>query len=169
MRSFSGSERKLKVQFTRVFSDTVSLFHLVRREDLVETFLRDNKSFTRERAEMEVDKFLMDGEMITVYINYKKNDGSMSLREEEAKTNPLTSLLSIYAAWVVGGFALSYIRKTFINPKFESGEWEPIDIGGFFGKGADAAADSISSAVETAAPSVASAIDTISDAATSAL
>lgn len=167
MRFFSGSERKQKVQFTRVCSDTVSQFLLLRREDLVETFLRDNKSFTRERAEMEVDKFLMDGEMITVYINYKKNEGSMNLREEEAKTNPdpLTILLSIYAAWIGGGF----VKKTYIDPKFESGEWEPIGIGGFFGKGADAAVDSISSAVDSAAPSVSSAIDTVSDAATSAM
>jgi hypothetical protein len=150
-----------------VFSDTVSLFLLVRREDLVETFLRDNNSFTRERAEMEVDKFLMDGEMITVYINYKKNEGSMSLREEEAKKkpDPLTVILTLYAGWVGSGF----VKKTYIDPKFESGEWEPIDIGGFFGPGADAAADSISSAVETAAPSVSSAMDTISDAATSAM
>jgi hypothetical protein len=151
------------VQFTRVFSDTVSLFLLLRREDLVETFLRDNKSFTRERAEMEVDKFLMDGEMIAVYMNYKKNEGSMSLREEEAKTNPdpVTILFFIYAAW--------FGKRTFIDPRFESGEWKPIDIGGFFGKGADAAGDSISSAVNAAAPSVSSAIDTMSDAATSAM
>jgi hypothetical protein len=136
----------------------------------VEKILQDNKSFARERAEMEADKFLMDAEMLSLYINYEKNKNSMDLREEEGK-NPLQSfsIFGIYAAWIVGGFAFSYIKKTFIQPKFDSGEWEPVDFGGFFGKGAQVAADSVSSAVDTAVPSMAGAIDTISDAATSAM
>jgi hypothetical protein len=150
--------------FFPLYRLNISFRFAYRREDLVETFLQDNKSFTRERAEMEVDKFLMDGEMITVYMNYKKNEGSMSVREEEeANANtvdPVTIVLLAYAAWFGGGYA----KKMFVDPKIESGEWEPIDFGGFFEKGADAAADSI-----TAAPSVLSAIDTISDAATSAM
>jgi hypothetical protein len=154
-----------------MYLNNVSLFLLVRREDLVEKILRDNNKFARERAEMEADKFLMDAEMLSLYINYEKNKDSVDLREEEGK-NPLQSfsIFGIYAAWLVGGFAFSYIKKTFIQPKIDSGEWEPIDFGGgFFGKGADVAADSVSSAVDAATPSVASAIDTISDAATSAM
>jgi hypothetical protein len=119
---------------------------------------------------MEADKFLMDAEMLSLYINYEKNKNSMDLREEEGK-NPLQSfsIFGIYAAWIVGGFAFSYIKKTFIQPKFDSGEWEPVDFGGFFGKGAQVAADSVSSAVDTAVPSMAGAIDTMSNAATSAM
>lgn len=48
----------------------------------MEKFKRDNSGFTQERAEMEVDKFLMDAEMMSAYINYEKRKASGSLREE---------------------------------------------------------------------------------------
>lgn len=42
------------------------------------------------------------------------------------RSNPKT--IATYGAWLVGGVSFGYIRKEFIDPKFESGEWQPISI-----------------------------------------
>lgn len=133
----------------------------------MEIFLRDNKSFDQARAEMEVDKFLMDAEMMSAWINYEKKKASGSLREAEAEvSNPWGT----YVAWFFGIYFLSYLRKKYIDPKFASGEWEEIHLSlPFLGGGGDsAAADAVTSSVaETTTQTLAdvqSAIDTISDA-----
>lgn len=42
------------------------------REDLIEKTLSDISSFNREKAAAEVDKFLMDAEMVNLYIQFMK-------------------------------------------------------------------------------------------------
>jgi hypothetical protein len=137
-----------------------------RREEIVEKFLQDNKPFTRERAEMEVDKFLMDAEMMSAYINYEKRKASGSLREEAEDNLSNPNIWATYLAWFFGVFAFNYFRKTYIDPKFASGEWEEIHIKlPFFSGGEDSAAET---AVQTVS-SVQNAIDVISDTVTSAM
>lgn len=117
---------------------------------------------------MEVDKFLMDAEMMSAYINYEKKKASGSLREEAEANLSNPRIWSTYLAWFFGIFFFNYFRKTYIDPKFASGEWEEIHIKlPFSGGGADTAADAVSSVAETTTQtlaSVQSAIDTISDA-----
>ncbi len=42
------------------------------------------------------------------------------------RSNPKT--LATYGAWLVGGVSFGALRREFIDPKFESGEWKPISI-----------------------------------------
>ena len=51
------------------------LTHLGTRDDLVAKFLKDNKKFDQERAEAEVDKFMMDREMVEKYIAWEIKKG----------------------------------------------------------------------------------------------
>ena len=121
--------------------------------------MQDNKAFTQERAEMEVDKFLMDAEMMSTYINYEKRKASGALQEGEA--NPSTPW-STYVTWFFGFYLLNSLRRTYVDPKFASGEWKLP-----FGGGGDAATDAVTSVADTATHTLASvqgAIDTISDA-----
>ena len=123
-------------------------------------FLQDNKSFTRERAEMEVDKFLMDAEMMSVYINYQKKKASGALQEiGDNVSNP--NIWNTYLTWFLAFFAFNYVRKIYIDPKFASGEWKVP----FFSGGEDSAAETV---VQTVS-SVQSVIDTISDTVTAAM
>lgn len=131
--------------------------------------MRDNKSFTQERAELEVDKFLMDAEMMSAYINYEKKKASGSLRQEADANQSNPSFWSTYGVWFIGFFAFNYFRKLYIDPKFTSGEWEGIHInlpfsGGGGGEVTDAVTTSMTETTIQTLASVQSAIDTISDA-----
>jgi hypothetical protein len=86
--------------------------------------MKDNSGFSRERAETEVEKFLMDAEMITAYLQFEKGKESRDLQAEADGSFSDPKILGTYAAWIVGGASFGYIRKTFIEPKFESGEWQ---------------------------------------------
>jgi len=155
------------VEFAFSSASHASSHPIVSRDEIVEKFIRDNNGFTQERAEMEVDKFLMDAEMMSAYINYEKRKASGSLRQEAEANLSNPKIWGTYAAWFFGIFFFNYFRKTFIDPKFASGEWEEIHIGlpNFFGGGGDdATADAVSSAAETTTQTLASAINTISDA-----
>jgi len=44
----------------------------------------------------------------------------------QRRSNPKT--LATYGAWLVGGLSFGQIRREFIDPKFESGEWQPIRL-----------------------------------------
>jgi len=111
---------------------------------------------------MEVDKFLMDAEMMSAYINYEKKKASGALQAEAEANLSGPRILSTYATWFIGFFFFNYFRKKYIDPKFASGEWE-LPFGG--GGGDTAPADAVTSAAETATHTLASvhgAIDTIS-------
>lgn len=138
------------------------------RDEIVEKFMRDNTSFSQERAEAEVDKFLMDAEMMSAYINYEKKKASGSLREEAEANLSDPRIWSTYLSWFFGIFFFNYFRKTYIDPKFASGEWEEIHIKlpfmGGGGEAADAVTTSMAETTTQTLASVQNAIDTISDA-----
>mmetsp|Transcript_7606 Transcript_7606/g.8363 ORF Transcript_7606/g.8363 Transcript_7606/m.8363 type:complete len:197 (-) Transcript_7606:83-673(-) len=100
------------------------------KEDITERVMKDNKEFKREFAEKEVSKLLLDSEVLGRLVFYEKNKEEIIRRrkqaEEESLSNPTT--LATYATWLIGGASLPLIRKTFIDPKFESGEWSNIEI-----------------------------------------
>lgn len=144
--------------FAHVFLRLFLLVYHFSREDIIEKFLRDNKGFDRERAETEADKFFLDAEMIMAYINYEKRKATspQDLKQEAIDniTDPRT--IATYAAWIVGGAGFSYVRKYVIDPKFASGEWEPIhiNIGGMFGDKSAETVDAIQSTVDASTNSL---------------
>ncbi len=46
---------------------------LQRRNDLIQKMESDFKSFSKDRVEEEVDKFMMDAEGVNMYIRYLKD------------------------------------------------------------------------------------------------
>ena len=92
------------------------------KEQLIERFKNDNKDFDDERATTEVTRFLMDAEMVNLYINYQKNPPDLNLDLEQKLDDPKT-LLSYLSLFVVGG-SIGYVNKNFIQPKMESGEFD---------------------------------------------
>lgn len=103
------------------------------KNDLTEKMQTDFKSFSQEKVEKEVEKFMMDAEGVNMYIRYLKDKkenpakyAQQALEAELSLSNPKT--LATYAAWLVGGVSFGAIRKEFIDPKFESGEWKAISF-----------------------------------------
>ena len=61
-----------------------------------------------------------------VHLNIFSFLSILHLQPVKTRSNPKT--LATYGAWLVGGVSFGVIRKEFIDPKFESGEWQPIRI-----------------------------------------
>jgi hypothetical protein len=129
----------------------VFVFRRCRKGELVAKFQRDNKGMDEEQADKEVSKFLMDPEMVNSYIKFERdkieNPPDRKAEAEQTLSDPKT--IATYAAWLIGGSSFGYIRKTYIEPKYQSGEWEPIHIPlpNWFpvGGGEEAAADAAQS------------------------
>jgi hypothetical protein len=97
--------------------------------------------------------------MVNAYIKFEKDKivNPPNYREEAEQTLKDPKTIATYAAWLVGGASFGWIRKSIIEPKYESGEWEEIHINlptlpFFEQQAADAAA------VKAAAVDVASAV-----------
>mmetsp|Transcript_5933 Transcript_5933/g.12219 ORF Transcript_5933/g.12219 Transcript_5933/m.12219 type:complete len:231 (+) Transcript_5933:78-770(+) len=119
------------------------------RDDLIKKMEADFKSFSPERVEEEVNKFMMDAEGVNMYIRYLKdkeeNPGKyaqQALEQELSLSNPKT--LATYGAWLVGGVSFGALRREFIDPKFASGEWKAINIELPFMQKTDAAVEAAS-------------------------
>jgi hypothetical protein len=72
------------------------------RDTLIAKFQEDNEEMDTERINLEVDKFMMDAELVNYYIDYQKKKASGWV--EEQKNPPpsiLTIILSGYIAFVV--------------------------------------------------------------------
>ena len=116
--------------------------------------MKDNPKFSRERAEEEVSRFLMDSEVVNAYIKHKKNPPNLNQMMEDQQIP-----LGTYALYGVGGLALGSLKDNFIDKKFESGEWErpafEFPSLPFFGGGAsDSASDAVDAALNVAADAV---------------
>ena len=124
--------------------------------------MNDNPKFSRERAEEEVARFLMDSEVVNAYLKHKENPPDLNQMIEDQQV-PLTT----YAAWGIGGLLLGNLKDTYVDPKFESGEWDKITLPSLpfmGGGGGDAAAD----AASVAADAVDTAVNVAADAADAA-
>ena len=92
------------------------------REDIIGRFQRDNKGMERERAEAEVDKFMMDAEMVNAFIAYEKKKtepGYLKSQAEATLSDPQT--WGTYAAWIIGGAGFAYVKNVIVEPKYASG------------------------------------------------
>lgn len=143
------------------------LEYLGTRKDLIIKFESDNPKFDLEQATEEVDRFMLDGEMVAKYIAFEKKKREPASMKAEAEANlsdPKT--WGIYAAWITGGAGFAYVKNTIINPRYESGEWEEIHIKlpNWFGP-ADAGADAVTQAVDAVDTSaVVDAVQTVTEA-----
>ena len=126
-----------------------SLFHKFSKDDLMAKFKKDNKGMDDERAKVEVEKFMMDAEMVNSFIAYEKRKTDPNFirnqAEEQSLTDPKT--LATYAAWITGGVGFAWFKNNVVEPKFASGEWSEITINlPKVGEVADSAASAVDSA-----------------------
>lgn len=103
------------------------------REDLITRTLKDIDSFDRKKAEMEVDKFLLDAEMVNLLIQFGKevekdpNFKVPALEEEKDGFFSFRTLVIAYLAYV----AYDTFPRLFRNWVFdqqESGQWTGTNI-----------------------------------------
>jgi len=144
--------------------------------------MKDNTNFSREKAEEEANKIMMDAEVLGRLVFYEKNKDEIIRRQlqedAESLSNPQT--LATYAACLVGGASFPYFRRKFIDPQFESGPLSDLHIQlpkiPFLGGGSDAmnavtegaASSSISATVENVSETI-SVAQTILDGAPNSL
>ena len=99
------------------------------RDNLIARFESDNPKFDMERAAAEVDRFMLDGEMVSKYIGFEKKKREPSNLREEAEQNLSDpSTWATYAIWIIGGAGFALVKNKVIEPKYASGEWEDIHI-----------------------------------------
>jgi hypothetical protein len=86
-----------------------------RKQELIDRFRKDNSEFSEERATEEVERFLMDPEMVNAFIQYEKNmeENPTSFQQEAESTFKDPKTIATYAAYLVAGSSIGYIRKTF--------------------------------------------------------
>ena len=91
------------------------------REDLITKFQTDIPSFSRTDAENEVDKFLMDGEMLDIYIKYNQRKAEdpdwepMYAPQDNSFFRQAVDFVSQYGFYVVLGVLAKDIIDGYIN------------------------------------------------------
>jgi len=105
------------------------LQYLGNRDAIVEKFTSDNKGMEKDQIDIEVNKFMMDVEMVNSFIQYEVKKSDPKFRKDEAEqslTDP--GNLSSYASFLIGGAGFAYVKNVIIEPKFASGEWTEFHI-----------------------------------------
>ncbi|EED87044.1 predicted protein [Thalassiosira pseudonana CCMP1335] len=93
------------------------------KQDLLNKFQQDIPKFSPTQVEIEVNKFLMDGEMLDLYIKYaqrKAEDPSWEPQYAEEDKSPVAvfiRLVSENAIWIAAGILL----KDFVVDYFKKG------------------------------------------------
>jgi len=107
------------------------------REDLITKFQTDIPSFSLTQAAEAADSFLMDGEMLDLYIKYSQRKAEdpnwepVYAEEDNSPVAQVVNFVSQYAIYIVGGILVKDVVTGFM-------EKNGISIGGF---GADAGGD----------------------------
>lgn len=102
------------------------------RQELIEKTLTDIPKFDRETAEKEVDKFLMDAEMVNMYIRYQKEvekDPNFTVPnvEKENELFSLRNILLLYVAYVAATSGPEALRN-FVADQELAGTWHDTGI-----------------------------------------
>lgn len=128
---------------------------------------------SRDDATTEVAKLLKDVEICNRVLFFERNKDQINLREQAEQNLSDPNTILTYAVWLIGGASFPYLRRRFIDPKFESGEWDGLHInidkflpgGAAAGEAAAASApvEAVQSAVETASDLVSSVSDVAQD------
>jgi trehalose-6-phosphate synthase len=88
------------------------------REDIITQLIEDNgNKIDRTKAELEVDKLLLDYEVVSKFMAYKKwaaenPETAAKVAEIAAKEGKINfQEISLYALWIAAGVGLSYFSK----------------------------------------------------------
>jgi len=138
------------------------LKYLGTRSDLIKRFVDDNPKFDEAKAAEEVDKFMLDAEMVSKFVAWEKSKlQPRNLRQEAEEQLSDPAVWATYAAWIGGGAGFAVVKNTIIEPKFASGEWTDvhINIGDFFH--ASGAVDSATAAIDSVAHNADIAVHTV--------
>ena len=81
------------------------------RDDLIAKFKEDIPKFSDAEVSAEVDKFLMDGEMLDLWIKYQQRiredpNWEPQYAPEEGPVAKVVNFVSQYAIWIIGGILL---------------------------------------------------------------
>lgn len=98
------------------------------REDLMNRIQTDIPKFSPAETSLEVDKFLMDGEMLDTFIKYnqrKAEDPDWEPEYAEQDNSPVTAVVNFvsqYGIFVVGGILIKDIVTNFMDKNGGGGE-----------------------------------------------
>lgn len=91
------------------------------KQDLISKFQTDIPKLSPTQAETEVSKFLMDGEMLDLYIKYsrkKAEDPTWEPVYKEEDNSPVAvffRIFSQYAVWIGAGILLKDVITNFLS------------------------------------------------------
>lgn len=132
MKFSSILERKL-TEVSLVYSEQPSLPLILHhsREDLIAKTMSDVQTFDRATAEKEVDKFLMDAEMVNLYIQFQKKleedpDFAVPAEKEEGFFS-FRTLVFGYLGYVILTSVPAYFRK-YVAEQEAAGTWQGTNI-----------------------------------------
>ena len=102
------------------------------REDLIAKTLADIPTFDRDKAETEVDKFLMDCEMMNLYIQYGKEieknpDFVVPDNNKEEGLFSARNLVIGYLGYVVATSVPQVFRR-YVAEQEVAGQWTPTHV-----------------------------------------
>ena len=122
-------------KFTHVLQSTISYtkrnihtHNKNSREDLMNRIQTDIPKFSPAETSLEVDKFLMDGEMLDTFIKYnqrKAEDPDWEPEYAEQDNSPVTAVVNFvsqYGIFVVGGILIKDIVTSFMDKNGGGGE-----------------------------------------------
>eukprot|EP00978_Attheya_sp_CCMP212_P015742 scaffold40779_cov57-Attheya_sp.AAC.5 len=92
--------------------------------------MADIKKFNEAKATTEVEKFMMDAEMINLNIEFEKRCEEVPGFREMVAKGPQTNIFDKAFPFILGGFALNWAKRNFLDPKLASGELSIPFLGG---------------------------------------
>lgn len=87
-------------------------------------------TLTPAQVDDAVKLLLLDAEVLQRIIFYEQNKEEIAALVEDQSGDRLRTA-GTYATWLSVGAGIPYIKRRFIDPKFESGEWDTIHISDF--------------------------------------
>lgn len=110
------------------------LYLFYSRGDLVEKTMKDLPKLDRSLAENEVDKFLMDAEMIDLYIRFQKElekNPDFVIPEAEQQEEGLFSIRTVLIGYIayIGFGVVSKVFRGYVADQEIAGTWQDTNIG----------------------------------------
>ena len=144
-----------------------SLLASFSREDLISKTLSDIPSFNREKAEMEVDKFLMDSEMVNLYIQYEKEveKNPSFVVPETQEENSLFSVRNIVFGYLgyVTVTSIPQVIRRLVAEQEVAGTWKPTNVAFFDDWIEKTSAEATARVIQRAAEKAAAAVSVTPD------